>query len=53
MGGYMFRDMILNGWPILSILLIMSVLSITIILDRVTTYRRARLNARAFMASLI
>jgi biopolymer transport protein ExbB/TolQ len=53
MGGYMFRDMILNGWPILSVLLIMSVLSMTIVLDRVTTFRRARLNARAFMNSLI
>lgn len=53
MGGFMFREMILNGWPVLSVLLIMSVISLTVILDRVTTLRQARLNARSFMANVI
>lgn len=53
MSGFLFREMIANGWPVLSILLIMSVISLTVILDRVTTLRRARMNARSFVAALI
>ena len=46
-------DMLLQGWPVLSVLLVMSIFSITIIVDRVRAIRRARLNARAFIAKLI
>ena len=53
MGGFTFGEMFVHGWPILSVLLIMSVISLTIIMDRVTTFRRARLNARAFTATLV
>jgi biopolymer transport protein ExbB/TolQ len=53
MSGFMFREMIINGWPILSVLAIISIISVTIVLDRWTTFRRARLNARAFMAAVI
>jgi len=53
MGGFALREMLINSWPILSVLLIMSVISLTIILDRITTLHRARLNARAFVAGLI
>ncbi|MBI3986242.1 MAG: MotA/TolQ/ExbB proton channel family protein [Lentisphaerae bacterium] len=53
MTGFGFRDMILSGWPVLSILLIMSVISVTVIWDRVVAFRRARLDARAFFANVI
>jgi biopolymer transport protein ExbB len=46
-------DMILQGWPVLSILLLMSIFSITIIVDRVRLIRRYQVNARSFMARLI
>jgi biopolymer transport protein ExbB/TolQ len=46
-------DMLLQGWPVLSILLAMSVFSITIIVDRARAIRRARLNARAFVGRAI
>lgn len=52
MGGFGFRDMLLNSWPIISILAIMSIVSLTVILDRFTVLRRARLNAAAFAANL-
>jgi biopolymer transport protein ExbB/TolQ len=45
--------MLLQGWPVLSILLLMSVFSITIIVDRARAIRRARLNARAFVGRVI
>jgi len=53
MGGYTFREMLLNSWPIVSVLVIMSVISLTVILDRFTVLRRARLNAAALAANLI
>ncbi len=53
MNNLTIGDMLLQGWPVLSILLVMSVFSITIIVDRVLAIRRARLNARAFIAKLI
>ncbi len=53
MGGFTFREMLLSGWPILSVLLVMSVISLTVVLDRITTLLRARLNARSFINSLI
>lgn len=46
-------DMILQGWPVLSILLLMSIFSITIIVDRVKLIRRYQVNARSFMARLL
>lgn len=52
MNNVTIGDMLMQGWPVLSILLIMSVLSMAIIVDRVRTIRGARLNARAFVAKL-
>lgn len=46
-------DMLLQGWPVLSILLVMSIFSTTIIVDRVLAIRRARTNARAFVARVV
>lgn len=53
MNNVTIGDMLLQGWPVLSILLIMSIFSVTIIVDRVKAIRRARLNARAFVARTI
>ncbi len=46
-------DMIIQGWPVLSLLLLMSIFSITIIVDRVRLIRRNQVNARSFMARLL
>lgn len=53
MGGFTFREMLLNSWPIISILIVMSVVSLTVILDRFSVLRRARLNAMALAANLL
>ena len=53
MGGFTFREMILTSWPILSVLAVMSIISLTVILDRFTVLRRARLNAAALAANLV
>jgi len=53
MGGFTFREMILTSWPILSVLAVMSIISLTVILDRFTVLRRARLNAAALVANLV
>jgi biopolymer transport protein ExbB/TolQ len=45
--------MLLNGWPILSVLLAMSIFSIAIIVDRALALYRARLNAGAFIAETV
>jgi biopolymer transport protein ExbB len=52
MSGFTLREMMLQGWPVLSVLLIMSILSVTIIVDRVMAFRAARLKARAFIANV-
>ena len=46
-------DMIIQGWPVLSILLLMSIFSITILVDRVRLIRSYQVNARSFMAKLL
>ena len=48
-----FTDMLVQGWPVLSILLLMSIFSITIIVDRVRLIRSYQVNARSFMARLL
>lgn len=53
MGGFTFREMLLNSWPVISVLVIMSVISLTVILDRFTILRRARLNAFVLAANLV
>ena len=47
------REMLLQGWPILSVLLVMSVLSVAIIVDRNIALRRAKTDAQAFIADVI
>ena len=53
MGGFTLRDMIINGWPVLSILAVFSIISVTIICDRIVALKHAALNARLFVANLV
>jgi biopolymer transport protein ExbB/TolQ len=53
MGGFTLRDMIINGWPVLSILMACSIVSVTIICDRFMALKAAKLNARLFVANVI
>jgi biopolymer transport protein ExbB len=53
MNGFTLREMIVNGWPVLSVLLIMSILSITVIVDRIMAFRRGRLNNSAFVRRIV
>ena len=53
MGGFTLRDMIVNGWPVLSVLTICSIISATIICDRFMALRLAAMNARLFVANVI
>ncbi len=52
MNEFTLREMILNGWPVLSVLLVMSILSVTVIIDRLLALRRARLNPQAFVSAV-
>ena len=45
--------MLMQGWPILSILLLMSILSVTVLVDRQWALWAARLDARRFIAAVI
>ena len=53
MGAYDINAMLLQGWPILSILLLMSILSITVLVDRQWVLLGARLDAKRFIAVVI
>jgi biopolymer transport protein ExbB/TolQ len=46
MHGFTAREIIANGWPILSILMIMSALSITTIVDRLVMFRKTKRHIR-------
>jgi biopolymer transport protein ExbB/TolQ len=50
---FTFKEMIIQGWPVLSVLFVGSILSITVIVDRYVTLRRARLNAERFVAKVL
>jgi biopolymer transport protein ExbB/TolQ len=53
MSNFTLREMIIHGWPVLTVLLVMSILSITVIVDRGLAFRAARVDARAFVANLL
>ena len=53
MSGFTLQEMMLHGWPVISVLLIMSIYSFAIIVDRVLTLRRAQMNSRAFVADVV
>ena len=53
MEGFKLREMIINGWPVLTVLLVMSILSFTVILDRIAVFRRARIDRNAFLSNLL
>ena len=52
MSEFTFKEMIIQGWPVLSILFIASILSITVIVDRYFAFRRARINAERFVSKI-
>jgi biopolymer transport protein ExbB/TolQ len=52
MSGFDLNTMLMHGWPVLSVLLIMSVFSITVIVDRWLTMRRGQVDTRAFVAKV-
>ena len=53
MNQFTLREMFVSGWPILSILILTSILSISILWDRVMVLRQARMNAQALVDRLI
>lgn len=53
MNDFTIGSMLLQGWPILSVLLIMSVFSMATFIDRVRALRRTRCNARQFVRYVI
>lgn len=53
MENFTLRTMFVNGWPVLSVLLIMSVLSVTVMLDRFMTYRKTKLDADDFCSDIL
>ena len=53
MGGFTLLDMLEQGWPILSVLLLLSIWSITIIVDRWMALRRSKGNAWRMVRNVI
>ena len=53
MGGFTLLDMLEQGWPILSVLLLLSIWSITIIVDRWMALRRAKGDAWRMVRNVI
>jgi biopolymer transport protein ExbB len=49
MHGFDVNGVIANGWPVLSVLLLMSIFSVTVIVDRFRVIQRAQLNAARFI----
>jgi biopolymer transport protein ExbB len=52
MHGSNLNTMLLQGWPVLTILLVMSIFSLAILLDRFLALRRASTDAAAFIAQV-
>jgi biopolymer transport protein ExbB/TolQ len=53
MSDFSLASMIAQGWPVLSILLVMSVFSMATFIDRLRALRRARCHARQFVRYVI
>jgi len=53
MSEFTFKEMIIQGWPVLSVLFIASILSVTVIVDRFFALRRAWLNADRFVTKVL
>jgi biopolymer transport protein ExbB/TolQ len=51
--GFKVGEMIVNGWPVLTVLLIMSILSLTVIVDRIVAFSRAKTNNSGFAARIL
>jgi len=48
MSGISFAKLLAHGWPVMGTLMIMSVVSLAVILDRIHVFRKARINAPEF-----
>jgi biopolymer transport protein ExbB len=48
MSGISFAKLLAHGWPVMGTLMIMSVVSLAVILDRVHVFRKARMNGPEF-----
>lgn len=53
MTQFTFREMFLQGWPLLSILILASILSVTVIWDRISALHRAKKDAIRFVTDVI
>lgn len=54
MDAFTLSSMIGNGWPVLSVLMIMSILSCTVIVDRIIALRRTMMgNCAAFVTNVV
>lgn len=53
MTASLLREMILHGWPVMLVLLIMSIASLTVLVDRLSAFRSARHNIRGFVANVV
>ena len=51
--AFKLREMIANGWPVLSILLVMSIVSIAIMAERIVVVRVAQREAHAFFPDVL
>ena len=52
MTGFTLREMMLHGWPVISVLMIMSIYSMAVIVDRYLTLKRAHVDTGAFLKNL-
>jgi biopolymer transport protein ExbB/TolQ len=52
MNQFDFRAMLLQGWPVLSVLMLMSIVSCTVILDRWLALRRRQMDAARFLTEI-
>ncbi|MEI6971024.1 MAG: MotA/TolQ/ExbB proton channel family protein [bacterium] len=54
MDAFTLTSMIANGWPVLSVLMVMSILSCTVIVDRIIALRRTMMgNCAAFVGNVV
>jgi biopolymer transport protein ExbB len=51
--GFTMRAMILNGWPVLSVLVVMSILSVTVIVDRLVVFMRIKISTEIFISRIL
>lgn len=53
MNGVSVREMLVNGWPVLSVLALLSAVSLSVVLERGIVFSRARMDALGFMRRVL